>query len=70
MKASTNGIELNYTVEGSGSEWITLSHSLACDIGMWDEQMEMLKPKFKVLRFDTRGHGGSSGCIHPRANGR
>ncbi len=65
MKATTNGIELNYTIEGSGSEWITLSHSLACDSGMWDEQMELLKPKFKVLRFDTRGHGGSSAPAGP-----
>ena len=60
MKAATNGIEINYSVEGTGTEWITLSHSLACNMSMWDEQMELLKPKFKVLRFDTRGHGGSS----------
>jgi pimeloyl-ACP methyl ester carboxylesterase len=59
MKVKTNGIELNYEVEGSGP-WITLSHSLACNISMWDEQMELLTKRFKVLRFDTRGHGQSS----------
>jgi len=26
---------------------------------MWDEQVAALKGAFKVLRFDTRGHGGS-----------
>jgi 3-oxoadipate enol-lactonase len=26
---------------------------------MWDPQLEMLESKFRVLRFDTRGHGGS-----------
>ena len=65
MKASTNGIEINYSVEGTGTEWITLSHSLSCNMSMWDEQMELLKPKFKVLRFDTRGHGGSSAPAGP-----
>jgi 3-oxoadipate enol-lactonase len=59
MKAKTNGIEINYEIEGSGP-WLTLSHSLACDLHMWDEQMPALTKQFKVLRFDTRGHGGSS----------
>ncbi len=59
MKANTNGIEINYEIEGSGPS-LTLSHSLCCDLHMWDEQMPELTKKFKVLRFDTRGHGGSS----------
>jgi 3-oxoadipate enol-lactonase len=59
MKAQVNGIEIHYTIEGEGP-WMTLSHSLACDSSMWDPQMDMLKKHFKVLRFDTRGHGGSS----------
>ncbi len=58
MKAKVNGIEISYSVEGEGP-WITLSHSLACDSAMWDAQMDMLEKQFKVLRFDTRGHGQS-----------
>src|SRR6267378_77504 len=58
MKIKTNGIELNYVVEGSGP-WLVMSHSLACDLSMWDEQAEVLRRNFKVLRFDTRGHGNS-----------
>ena len=58
MKIKTNGIELNYTVEGEGP-WLAMSHSLACDSSMWDEQAAVLKRSFKVLRFDTRGHGRS-----------
>jgi 3-oxoadipate enol-lactonase len=58
MKMKTNGIELHYTVEGEGP-WMTLSHSLACDSSMWDPQMALLTKRFKVLRFDTRGHGQS-----------
>jgi len=59
MKAKSNGIEINYEIAGDGP-WLTLSHSLCCDLHMWDEQMPALTKKFKVLRFDTRGHGASS----------
>jgi len=59
MKVKVNGVDINYSVEGAGP-WLTLSHSLACDTSMWDPQMEMLKKQFKVLRFDTRGHGQSA----------
>ncbi len=59
MKTRVNGIDINYSTEGEGP-WITLSHSLACDISMWDPQIEMLKKSFRVLRFDTRGHGQSA----------
>ena len=58
MKAKTNGIEINYTIEGQGP-WVVMSHSLACDHSMWDEQVRLLKSHYRVLRFDTRGHGGS-----------
>jgi 3-oxoadipate enol-lactonase len=58
MKLSSNGIGINYTVEGKGP-WVVLSHSLACNHSMWDEQADALKRHYRVLRFDTRGHGGS-----------
>jgi 3-oxoadipate enol-lactonase len=58
MKVGTNGIHINYEVAGDGP-WITLSHSLACNLHMWDEQAAVLARHFKVLRFDTRGHGES-----------
>lgn len=58
MKAKANGIEIDYTVEGQG-QWVVMSHSLGCDQSMWDEQARLLKARYRVLRFDTRGHGGS-----------
>src|SRR5258708_4550461 len=58
MKIKTNGIELNYVVEGNGP-WLVMSHSLACDLTMWDEQAAVLRRHFKVLRFDPRGPGMS-----------
>jgi len=53
-----NGIDIRYDVQGSGP-WLMLSHSLATDLTLWDDQMAALTPHFRVLRFDTRGHGGS-----------
>ena len=55
-----NGIELHYTIDGNQGPWITLSHSLACNLSSWDDQVDLLKDRFRVLRFDTRGHGQSS----------
>ncbi len=59
MKIKTNGIETNYVIEGEGP-WLAMSHSLACNLSMWDGQAKLLSSKFKVLRYDTRGHGASS----------
>ena len=59
MKIQANGISINYTVEGDGP-WITFSHSLACNLHSWDEEASRLSKRFRVLRFDTRGHGASS----------
>ena len=59
MKLKANGIEINYDKQGSGPV-VTLSHSLGCDLHMWDEQAKALVSRYTVLRFDTRGHGQTS----------
>ena len=57
-----NGNTIRYEAKdgGAGKPWVTLSHSLCCDLTMWDELAVALEPSFSVLRYDTRGHGGSS----------
>ena len=57
--AHVNGIDVRYTVTGSGP-WVTLSHSLACRLEMWDEEVKNLSRYFTVLAYDTRGHGETS----------
>ena len=59
MKVHANGIDIHCEIEGEGP-WVVLSHALACDLGMWDEQVAALRDGYRVLRFDTRGHGASS----------
>lgn len=39
---------------------VMLSHSLGQDHGMWDAQAADLSAHFRVLRYDTRGHGAST----------
>jgi 3-oxoadipate enol-lactonase len=58
MQTRINGLTVNYEIAGEGP-CVTLSHSLACNLHMWDEQMAALTAKYKVLRYDTRGHGKS-----------
>jgi 3-oxoadipate enol-lactonase len=60
MKAKTNGIETSYELHGKeGAPWLVLSHSLACSVRMWDPQIEALKGSYRILAYDTRGHGAS-----------
>jgi 3-oxoadipate enol-lactonase len=60
MKAKTNAIETNYELHGKeGAPWLVLSHSLACSVRMWDPQIAALKGSYRILAYDTRGHGGT-----------
>ena len=64
MKQTANGIDINYQVEGRGP-WVTLSHSLSTDLTLWDDLAAALAPDFTVLRYDTRGHGGTGAPAEP-----
>jgi 3-oxoadipate enol-lactonase len=58
MKVTANGIAINYTLEGPAqAPVVTMSHSLATDLSMWDPTVPALKERFRVLRYETRGHG-------------
>ena len=60
MKTTANGISVNYTLDGPASApVVTLSHSLATDLSMWDPQMKALTERYRVLRYETRGHGAT-----------
>ena len=59
-RVEVNGTVLNTRVDGEpGAPWIVLSNSLAATLHMWEPQMALLTPRFRVLRYDTRGHGRS-----------
>ena len=60
MKIEANGIQINYELTGKeNAPMVVLSHSLGSSMVMWDPQLEVLEPHFRVLRCDMRGHGDS-----------
>jgi 3-oxoadipate enol-lactonase len=64
MKLTANGIDIHYALEGEGPV-VTLSHSLGCNLSMWDDQARALRGRYRVLRFDTRGHGQTGAPAGP-----
>lgn len=44
----------------AGAPVVVLSNSLGTDRTLWDPQIEALTARFRVLRYDTRGHGASA----------
>ena len=56
-----DGCLLNVSVEGrDGAPTLMLSNSLGCTLQMWQPQMAALTEKFRVIRYDRRGHGKSA----------
>lgn len=60
MEASIGGTRLRFQLEGhEAGPVVVLSHSLGSHSGIWDPQVSVLGRRFRVLRYDTRGHGAS-----------
>jgi 3-oxoadipate enol-lactonase/4-carboxymuconolactone decarboxylase len=54
-------IKTNYKLQGSHNNPILIfSHSLGNNMSMWDELVAPLLPYFRVLQYDTRGHGDTN----------
>jgi 3-oxoadipate enol-lactonase len=66
-QADVNGTTLHYRFEGPDrGPVIMFSNSLASDLAMWDAQMPALvKAGYRVLRYDSRGHGQSAAPAGP-----
>ena len=61
-----NGNYLKIKIDGNMElPKIIFSNSLGTDHRMWDLQIEALKDKFCLIRYDTRGHGNSSSVEGP-----
>lgn len=56
-----NGVRIRYRLEGKqGAPVIVFSNSLGTNLSMWDPQISSLRGEFRILRYDTRGHGLSA----------
>ena len=57
----SNGLAIYYEgAEHPGAPWLVFSNSLGADLSMWEPQLSVFSHHFNVLRYDNRGHGGSS----------
>ena len=54
--------KIHYELSGvSDAPVVVFSNSLGANLSMWDPQLPEMQKRFRVLRYDTRGHGQSSG---------
>lgn len=59
-KIIANGIEMHYRFDGrEGAPVVMMSNSLMSNLTMWDCTVPALLDHYRVLRYDTRGHGGT-----------
>ncbi len=64
-------VRLSYRCDGpADAPVLVMLNSLGCSLSMWERQMPALAQQFRVLRFDTRGHGQSSIGTAPYTIGR
>ncbi len=53
-------VEVSYTEDGpADAPVVVLSNSLGATRAMWDPQVPALAERFRVISYDTRGHGES-----------
>lgn len=63
---TVNGAKVAYQLDGpEHGPVVMLSNSLASNYTMWDAQIAALTDKYRVLRYDQRGHGGSQATKPP-----
>ncbi len=55
-----NGVRLAWTADGAADlPVLLLSNSLGTTMALWDAIVPRLAARFRVVRYDTRGHGAS-----------
>lgn len=55
-----NGLSFRCRLDGpEGAPWMVFSNSLVTNLSVWDEQVAAFAGRFRILRYDQRGHGGT-----------
>jgi len=64
--AHVAGTRVHYQIDGDpGAPPLVLSNSLGTSLEMWEPQMAAFSGRFRVIRYDTRGHGQSEATPGP-----
>jgi pimeloyl-ACP methyl ester carboxylesterase len=64
VKARLNGIEINYEVHGEGTP-LVLAHGYTASLDMWREQVPAFSARYRLVIYDTRGHGATTAPVEP-----
>jgi pimeloyl-ACP methyl ester carboxylesterase len=65
-KLDRDGVKIYYEVHGSGPPLI-LTHGYSSTSAMWNEQIEALSKRHRLILWDMRGHGQSDYPADPAA---
>ncbi len=66
QRVQIGGLSFNCRLDGpEGAPWLVFSNSLMTDLSMWDGEAAALSGRYRILRYDQRGHGGTSVPGHP-----
>ena len=57
--AAVNGVEVSYTDSGGEGPAVVFSHGYLMDASMFGRQVTALAPRYRVITWDQRGHGGT-----------
>lgn len=56
-------VDLQVRVDGTDGPWVVLAHALGANLSLWDDTARHLSDRYRILRYDLRGHGGSDAPI-------
>lgn len=60
MKVILDGRTYHCRIEGpAAAPPLVFSHALATDLRVWEPQVSALRARYRLVRFDTLGHGGT-----------
>lgn len=63
---SVDGVRLNYRMDGPhDAPPLVFSNSLGTDLRMWEPQLPAFAERFRLIRYDSRGHGRSDAPVGP-----
>ena len=56
-----DGLRFRCRLDGpEGAPWMVFSNSLVTDLSVWQPQVDAFAGRYRTLRYDQRGHGGTT----------
>ena len=53
------GVDIHYSMAGSGATSLVFVHGWSCDSSYWSEQIDAFADRYEVITLDLAGHGQS-----------